>query len=67
MGEVAREEIAATKGKLDKLHELETMAERLAEMDLMRKELDALRSKVATEINNKCLIVLTCVVNSVCC
>jgi hypothetical protein len=67
MGEVAREEIAAPKGKLDKLHELETMAERLAEMDLMRKELDALRSKVATEINNKCLIVLTCVVNSVCC
>jgi hypothetical protein len=49
--EVARAEIAATKAKLDeKLNELETMAERLAEMDLMRKELDALRSKVATAV-----------------
>jgi len=49
--DTAREEIAATKAKLDlKLNELETMTDRLAEMELMRQELDALRSKVATVV-----------------
>lgn len=54
--EVAREQMEATKAKLDqKLNELETMADRIAEMELMRKELEALRSQVATVVPSEAI------------
>lgn len=49
--EIAREEIQATKEKLHaKLNELNTMTEQLAEMELMRKELAALKAQVGNAV-----------------
>ena len=57
--ELARKEIDATRAKLnEKLHELETMQERMNEMEEMKKELADLRGAVETSVTAEAITVV---------